>query len=98
MNISKNELYSNGISDEVNIEKTEAVDLLTGKFDFDRLVLCENFNLHYCDEPFLVKLDHFCASIVKGTCQKRNQFLNVQLVAISNILTRLFAVINNKIN
>lgn len=86
MNVSKAELYSNGISDKVNIEKTEAVDLLTGKLDFDRLVLCENFNLHYCDEPFLVKIYHFCASIVKGTCQKRNQFLNVQLVTITNIL------------
>ena len=55
LNIRKDELYSNGISDKVNIEKTEAVDLLTGKFNFDGLVLCENFNLHYYHEPFLVK-------------------------------------------
>ena len=78
--------------------KKQAVDLLTGKFDFDGLVLCENFNIHYCHEPFLVKIDHFCATIVKCTCQKRNQFLNIQLVAISNILPRIFAVINNKVN
>ena len=45
-----------------------AIDLLTEKIDLNRLDLCANFNLYYCEEPFIVKLDHFSSYIIKGIC------------------------------
>ena len=74
------------------------IDLLTEKIDFNELDLCLNFNLHYCEQPFIVKLDHFSGYIVKGICKKRDQFLIVQSDIIRNMLDRIFPVINNKLN
>ena len=62
------------------------------------LDLCANFNLHYCDEPFFLKLDHCSGYIVKGICQKRCQFLIVQSHIMRNMLDIIFFVINNKLN
>ena len=42
LDISEDELYSHGISKNVDIEKTKAIDLLTEKFDFEKLALCQN--------------------------------------------------------
>ena len=98
LNIGEDELYSNGISEKVNIEKTGAVNLLTEKLDFNELDLCENFNLHYCGESFLMKIDHFLAHIVKGIGHKRNQFLNVQSAIIRNMLDKIFYDIGAKVN
>ena len=59
------------------LNKTKAIDLLIGKFDFEKLVLCQNSNLHYQGEPFLFKIDYFSPYIVKGECQNWKTFLNV---------------------
>ena len=42
LDISEDELYLHGISENVDIEKTKAIDLLTEKFDFEKLALCQN--------------------------------------------------------
>ena len=42
LDISEDELYSHGISKNIDIEKTKAIDLLTEKFDFEKLALCQN--------------------------------------------------------
>ena len=34
------------------------IDLLIEKIDSNELDLYASFNLHYCDEPFILKLDH----------------------------------------
>ena len=78
LDINDDELYSNGNGDRINIQKTGAIDLLTKKIDFNELDLSANFNLHYCDKPFIIKLDHFSGYVVKCICQKRDQFLVVQ--------------------
>ena len=98
LDISEDELYSHGISKNVHIEKNKAIDLLTGKFDFEKLELCQNSNLHYLGEQFLIKIDSLSAYIVKGKCQKRKTFLNVQSMQVSYKLWDIFAVINRKIN
>ena len=87
-----------GISKYVDIEKTKATDLLTEKSGFEKLELCQNWNLHYLGEPFLVKIDYFSAYIVKGKCHKRKTFLNVQPMQVTDKLWDLFAVINRKIS
>ena len=97
-NIREDELHSHGINKIVDIEKTKAIDLLTEKFDFEKLELCQNSNLHYLGESFLVKIDYFSAYIVKGKCQKRKAFLNVQSMQVSNKLWEIFTVNNRKIN
>ena len=98
LDINDDKLYSNGISGRINIQKTDAIDLLTKKIDFNELDLCVNFNLHYCGEPFIVKLHHFSGYVVKGICQKRDQFFIVQSDVMRNMLNKIFHVINNRVN
>ena len=83
---------------QIDIEKIKAYDLLTGKFNFGKLKLCQNSNLHYLGEPFLVKIDSFSIYIGKGKCQKRKPFLNVQSMQVINKLWDILAVINRRIN
>ena len=40
--INEKNSFSRGISKKTNIEKKEAIDLLTEKIDFDSLELCDN--------------------------------------------------------
>ena len=98
LDINDDELYSNGIGDKINIQKTDAIDLLTKKIDFNELDLCVNFNLHYCDEPFIIKLDYFSGYVVKVICQKKDQFLIVQSDVIRNMLDKIFCVITSRVN
>ena len=74
LNISDDELYSNGIGDRIDIQKTDKIDLLTKKIDFNELDLCANFNLHYCDEPFIIKLDHCSGYVVRVFVRKEISF------------------------
>ena len=68
LEINEKNLFSHGISKKIDIEKNEAIDLLTEKIDFDSLELCDNYNLHYNNRLFLVKIDHFSEYRVTGTC------------------------------
>ena len=74
--INEENFFSRGISKKIYIEKNEAKDLLTKKIDFDSLKLCDNLNLHYNNQPFLVKIDHFSGYRVTGICQKKFFFGN----------------------
>ena len=98
LDINDDGLYSNGISDRINIQKTDAIDLLTKKIDFNEVDFCANFNFYYCGEPFTVKLDHFSGYVVKDIYQKRYHFLIVQSGVMRNMLNRIFHVINNRVN
>ena len=97
LDIDDEELYSNGIGNRISIQKIDAIDVLAEKIDFNELDLCPNFNLHYCDEPFIVKLDHFFGLYCKKVFIRKG-FLIVQLDIIRNMLDRIFLVINNKLN
>ena len=60
--IHEENLFSCGISKKkIDIEKNEAIDLLTDKIDFNSLELCDKLNLHYNHQLLLVKIDHFSA-------------------------------------
>ena len=69
----------------------DAIDLLTEKTDFNELDLCLNFNLHYCNQPFIVKLDHFLGYTVKDICQKIDQLLIVQSDIMQNYARQNFS-------
>ena len=68
LEINEENLFSRGISKKIDIEKIEAINLLTEKIDFDSLELCDNLNLHYNNQPFLVKIDHFSGYRVTDIC------------------------------
>ena len=59
-------------------------DWFTDRKNINELDLCPNFNLHYCNQPFIVKLDHFLGYTLKGICQKRDQLLIVQSDIMQN--------------
>ena len=58
------------ILQKIDIEKNEAINPLTEKIDSDWIELCDNLNLHYNNQTFLVKADHFSVYRVTGICQK----------------------------
>ena len=64
LEINEENLFSRGISKKIDIEKIEAINLLTEKIDFDSL----EFNLHYNNQPFLAKIDHFSGYRVTDIC------------------------------
>ena len=90
LEINEENLFSRGISKKIDIEKNEAINLLTKKIDFNSLELCDNLNLHYNGQPFLVKIDHFSAYRVTGVCQKRKNFLLIELDAVKRLLSEIF--------
>ena len=74
LEINEENLFSRGISKKIDIEKIEAINLLTEKIDFDSLELCDNLNLHYNNQPFLVKIGLFSGYRVTGVCQVKKNF------------------------
>ena len=71
VDINEDELYSN-VKEKIDIQNANIFDLLEWRFDFENLDQYSNFNLHYDNEPFLAKIEHFCATPVKGRCLPRN--------------------------
>ena len=58
-------------TDIVKMKQNEAIDLLTEKTEFDSLQLCDNLNLHYSNQLFFLKKDHFSGYRVTGICQEK---------------------------
>ena len=90
LEINEENLFSCEISKKIDIEKNEAIDLLTEKIDFDSLELCDNFNLYYNNRLFLVKIDHFSGYRVTGILQKKKNFLVIQSDPVQRLLSEIF--------
>ena len=76
---------------KIDIEKNEAIDLLTEKIDFNSLELCDKLNLHYNHQLLLVKIDHFSAyGVWSGICQKKIFFLVIESAAVKRLLSEIF--------
>ena len=89
LEINEENLFSRGISKRIGIEKNEAIDLLTKKNDLNSLELCDNLNLHYNIQLFLVQIDHLSAYRVTGVCQKRKKIL-IELDTVKRLLAEIF--------
>ena len=89
LEINEENLFSRGISKIIGIEKNEAIDLLTKKNDLNSLELCDNLNLHYNIQLFLVKIDHLSAYRVTGVCQKRKKNW-IELDTVKRLLAEIF--------
>ena len=76
LEINEENLFFRGISKKIDIKKNETIDLLTKKMDFDSLELCDSLNLHYNNQPFLVKIGLFSEYRVTGICQEEKIFGN----------------------
>ena len=87
------ELYSN-VKEKIDIENANIFDLLEWRFDFENLDLCSNFNLHQGNEPFLVKIKHSCAAVVKGRCLPGDTYVDIQPLGIKNSLWNLSLIVN----
>ena len=78
------------------------MDQSTEKIDCDSLELCDNYNLHYNDRPFLVKIDHFSGYRVTSFCQKKKNFLVIKSDPVQRLLSEIFygieAAVENKIS
>ena len=72
----------------IDVEKNEAIDLLIEKIDFDSWELCDNYNVHYNNQPFLVKIDHFSGHRVTGICQKK-KFLVIESDRVQILLLEI---------
>ena len=90
LEINEENLFSRGISKKIDIEKNEAIDLLTKKIDFDSLELCDKLNLHCNNQPFLVKIDNFSGYRVTGTCHKKKNFLVIESDPVRTLLSEIF--------
>ena len=88
--INEENLFSCGISKKIDIDKNEAINLLTEKIDFDSLELCDSYNLHYNNRLFLVKIDHFSGYRVTGICQKKKIFLVIESDPVQILLSKIF--------
>ena len=73
LEINEENLFSHGISKNMDIVKNDAIDLLTERIDLNSLELCDNLNLYYNSQPFLAKIDHFSAYRVTGVYQKKEK-------------------------
>ena len=74
LEINKENIFSRGISqktDIVKMKQNEAIDLLTEKIEFDSFELCDNLNLHYSNQLFFLKKDHFSGYRVTGIFQEK---------------------------
>ena len=93
VDINDEELYSNGFGDRITIQKIDAIDLMTVKIDFNELDLCANFNLHYCDQPFIVKLHTFSyKNIVHKNIQGQigQKIKNILRISSASVLAVVF--------
>ena len=63
----------------------DAIDLLTEKTDFNELDLCLNFNLYYCNQPFIVKLDHFLGYTVRMLKYHLMVYVKLIVMGLRNI-------------
>ena len=73
LEINEENLFSHGISKNMDMEKNDAIDLLTERIDLNSLELCDNLNLYYNSQLFLVEIYHFSAYRVTGVYQKKEK-------------------------
>ena len=90
LEINEENLFSHGISKNMDIEKNDAIDLLTERIDLNSLELCDNLNMYYNSQPFLVKIDHFSAYRVTGVYQKKEKKIVVESDAVKRLLSEIF--------
>ena len=72
------------------------IDLL--KSDFRKVIVCDNFKIHYDDGPYDIYIKNVAASIIEGCHLKRNVYLQIMSIGISDLIWKVFATIMNLTN
>ena len=91
MEINEENLFSHGISKNIDIEKNEAIDLLTERIDLNSLELCDNLNLYYNNQPFLVKIANRFFSVQSNwSLSKKGKKIVVESDAVKRLLSEIF--------
>ena len=79
-----------------HVEKYPLVDLL--KFDYRTVILCDNFKIHYDQGPCDIYIKNVAATIIKGHHLKRNVYLQIMSIGLSDLIWKKFATIMNLTN
>ena len=79
-----------------HVAKYPLIDLL--KFDYRKVVLCNNFKFHYDQGPCDIYMKTVAATILKGHHLKRNVYLQIMSISLSDLIWDLANKKNKKLN
>ena len=79
-----------------HVEKYLLIDLF--KFDFRKVRLDDNFKIHYDQGPYEIYIKSAAANLTKGYHLKRNVYLQIMYIGLSDFIWKVFATIMNLTN
>ena len=79
-----------------HVAKYPLIDVL--KFDYRKVVLCNNFKIHYDQGPCDIYMKTVAATILKGHHLKRNIYLQIMSISLSDLILKVFVTIMNLTN
>ena len=79
-----------------HVEKYPIIDVL--KFDYRKVELGDNLKINYDVGPCEIYIKSIAASIMKGHHLKRNVYLQIMSIVLSDLLWKVFATIMNLTN
>ena len=78
------------------VKKNLVTDLL--KFDYSKVELDDNFKICYDDGSCEIHIKNVTANIIKGLHLKRNIYLEIILISLSDLIWKVLATIMNLTN
>ena len=81
-----------------HVEKYPMIDLFDLKIDYRKVKLDENFKTHYDEGPCEIYIKSVAANMIKGHSLKRNIYLQVMPIGLSDLLWKMYETIMNLTN
>ena len=78
------------------VEKNLLIDLL--KFDYRKVKLNDKYEIYYDDGPCEIYIKNVPAHIIKGHHLKRNIYLQIMSISLSDFIWKMFATTMNLTN
>ena len=79
-----------------HVEKYPLVDLL--KFDYRKVILFDNLKIHYDQGPCDIYIKTVAATIIKEHHLKKNVYLQIMSIGLSDLIWKVFVTIMNLTN
>ena len=77
-----------------HVEEYPLIDLL--KFDYRKVKLVDKIKIYYGDGPCQIYIKSVAANIIKSHQLKRNVYLQVMSIGLSDLIWKVFATITKK--
>ena len=93
---SKNGLHKTvdlNFHERQHVEKYPVIDVL--QIDCNKIKLDNEFSIHYDNCPCDIGIRNFAAGIIKGHHLKRNFYLQIMSIGLSDLIWKVFATIMN---